>query len=280
MKTQYPERLKTIFFAGCQRVFTYGVLQSILAFSFYAASCLALKCVFSWDYGFLIIIGTLGVYNSHLLIKGYLKNGKLPIFYIVFLLILSLLAIYILFNFANRIEYFRHLFIPVIISILYLLPISKIISSRFIPGWIKPVSLAVSWTWICVGPLHYFDNQTIFFLSSIFFLILANALMFDVKDIEMDKLMNKSTYANRYGWKLTQLTAFISLIISIIMIGLFYQKFYPGVWVAPLMLGLYYIPIKNIKTESPQNHYYWFLDGALFLFPVAVYLIHLISDRL
>jgi 4-hydroxybenzoate polyprenyltransferase len=279
VKTLNSGRQNIDFFAGWNRVFTYGVLQSILAFSFYAASCLALKSAFSQEYGLLIIAGTLGVYTSHLLIKDYLEKGEIQYFHFVYLLLLSAISACILFSFESGIEYLRHLLIPVIISILYLLPFSKIINSRFIPGWIKPASLAVSWTWICVGPLKKIDDQAFFYFSSIFFLILSNALMFDVKDMEMDKLKNKSTFANRYGWKLTQQTAFLSLLISVVLFGLFYQESLFGVWVAPLVLGLYFIPLKKIKTESPQNQYYWYLDGALFLFPIAVYFIDSISNK-
>ena len=98
--------------------------------------------------------------------------------------------------------------------------------------------------------------------------------------METDKRLNKSTFANRHGWKFTQRTAFTSLFISMILIGVFYRTNYFAAFLTPVILGLYFIPLIKIKTDSPQNHYYWYLDGGLFLFPCTVYLIHLVSDKL
>lgn len=262
--------------AGLSNVFSYGVLQSFLAFSFYAASCLALQTAFVLDYGFLITIGTLGVYISHKLIKSFINERRPDALGLIFLLILSVVALLIIVNFKGRTEYLWHLGIPVMIALLYLLPFSKIIDSKFIPGWIKPVSLAITWTWICSGPHANIDNQTLIYFGAVFFLILTNALIFDVKDIVADKGSNKSTFAIRYGWEFTRNAAYITLILSILGIGLFYYELQSSALIAPLILGLYYFPLSKTKLDSPQNHYYWSLDGALFLFPIAVYVTHLV----
>ncbi len=131
MKIPDSERQKIVFFAACSRVLTYGVLQSILALFFYGASCQALQSDFASDYGFLIITGTLGMYNSHSLIKTFLEERRWPIPRLIFLLILGLFTLYQLFNFKSGMEYLSHLLIPVIISVLYLIPFSKIVNSQF-----------------------------------------------------------------------------------------------------------------------------------------------------
>lgn len=278
MKTVNSERQQTSQFAGWSEIFNYGILQSLLAFSFYVAGCLALKTAFAADYGLLIISGTLSVYSAHKWIKTYLNEGRRNIPDFIYLSFLSALSILIIAYFRSGREYLLHLAIPALIVILYLLPFSRMIRSDLIPGWIKPASLAIAWTWICTGPIIALDTLTSFYIISVFFLILSNALIFDVKDIETDKRSNTSTFAIKYGWKITQKAAFGSLIISTIAIGLFYEALGFRSLIAPLILGLYFIPLKKIKTDSPKNHYYWYLDGALFLFPIAICLMHIFTN--
>lgn len=271
------ERHHEDLFAGLSKFFTYGVLQSLLALTFYSAACLALPMELETNYCVLILSGTLIVYSAHTWIKSRSNVVKWNFSVMFYLVFLSVAAVFMSFNLLSEWKYIRHLAIPALIVILYLIPLSRTIRSELIPGWVKPVSLAIAWTWICTGPIKQIDIRTSYYLISVFFLILSNAIVFDVKDIEQDKRANISTYAIQYGWEASRKAAHISLIISIIAIILFYKTLGFKAFIAGLVPGLYIFPLQQIKTDSPKNHYYWYLDGALFLFPVAICLMYILE---
>lgn len=252
------------------QVYSYNNLISV----FWLASCVLVIC-----YGFSVWIrfengllyatsisfATICIYAIPNLI--YKSNKTLDLYLIAISGILALIFIYFAdLNYTSLV----YLFISSLVSLLYVLPNSKSkLDIRSIPT-LKILIVAGVWLLTCFFIPILNSNQNkipIYILISIFLLLLANIIPFEIRDRKYDAKKLKTipqivgvSYALRLGLILISLSAVIVLFENCsIMLKILFN------------LNCIYLSIFFISPQKYRNKklYFIFLDTSIFLLGIA-----------
>jgi len=163
-------------------------------------------------------------------------------------------------------------------SLIYMMPFK--INDRRVKGLrnnlvVKNILLSAIWALATVlfpiignsGEIN--GNEIIFMFLRRFFFIYALTLVFDIRDIEKDRLSGMKTIASRLGVPGTRLVATIALMIFCILVYIDFNLYQPEYqFLANALYGSALFAFLTIVMAGPQrnNNYYSFVvDGAMAL---------------
>ena len=228
---------------------------------------------------YLFVFGaTLLQYNLHYLFKKTAVNnsGRLrwsrnnKILHIIFIVTGAIIVVVTMFNFT-----LRHIIIISvlgIITMLYSFPFFPFIKKRIKDfGLLKILTLAFLWTiitvWFPLGEEFFFriDFQLIFFRRFIF--IFTICLLFDIRDIVIDRKKNISTFAVILGlqksYLLCNILLFSFTILSFIQFFIVNDLIQLIVMVSSAIVTFVIIGIS--KKNNSDYIYLGAIDGMMFL---------------
>ena len=159
---------------------------------------------------------------------------------------------------------------PVILAILYILPLKNGRSLRQVP-FLKIFIIATTWVWVtAILPLQItetnFQLSHISILAHRFLFIFAITIPFDIRDIYTDKQSDLKTLPSYYGVKNSKRWALGILLLS------FAFLFFPIIWESmPIQLIIGYLAIgitsavliAKSDPEKPDWYFGYFLDGSM-----------------
>ncbi len=232
---------------------------------------------------------TLAQYNLHYLVKtSAVKNSERLAWSMnhkqLHKILLASGICLILFSFFSfRLHHFIIMAILAVIAFLYTFPVIPVGKKKRIKdyGFIKIITLALLWTLVTVWfPVVNFavDEKIflfVFFKRFVFMFVLC--LLFDMRDIEIDREENINTIAVFLDKKKSYLLAYLSLILFIILSLIqFYFFGDKGVLIAMLLSGVAtFFTIELTKKLNSDYVYLAGIDGMMLLQAVLVYLIGL-----
>ena len=232
---------------------------------------------------------TLAQYNLHYLVKtSAVKNSQRlawslknkALHKVLFAIGIGL----ILFSFLSfRLHHFIILGILGAIAFLYSLPVIPIGNKKRIKdyGFIKIITLALLWTlvtvWFPVVNFSFEKNIFVFVFLKRFIFMFVLCLLFDVRDIEIDKKENIKTIpvilGKQKSYRLAYLTLAAFIILSVIQFYLFGSW---GVLMAMLISGIItFFTIQATKKTNSDFIYLAGIDGMMLLQALLVYVIGL-----
>jgi hypothetical protein len=249
------------------------------AIAIYRSQVLASQGSAPWDttYAILLFLSTLSLYQLHQLDFVYKHRfGSImnTSFRTYLLALVSMIVITILLSAFWG--YLLHMLFPALIALAYVsynlihsnLPIVPqawkntpylnhfLLKSK---GWLKPISLALAWSWICSPPGHI--NCIVLTYHACY--VFAIALYFDVKDINSDHLAGIRTPAGILGANQTA-------ILSCLFAGFFFlfADFLGHYLLRAVALASYILIITIRSLIIPQFtavYFYFGVESLLFL---------------
>ena len=232
---------------------------------------------------------TLAQYNLHYLVKtSAVKNSQRLAWSLknknLHKVLLTLGIILILFSFLSfRLHHFIILGILGAIAFLYSLPVIPIGNKKRIKdyGYIKIFTLTLLWTivtvWFPVVNSSFDRNVFVFVFFRRFVFMFVLCLLFDIRDIEIDKKENINTIAVILGKKKSYYLAYISLIVFIILSLLQFYYFDDKVVLIAMLLSavITFFTIEVTKKLNSDFIYLAGIDGMMLLQALLVYLVGL-----
>lgn len=232
---------------------------------------------------------TLAQYNLHYLVKtAAVKNSQRlawslknkTLHKILFAVGIGL----ILFSFLSfRLHHFIILAILGVIAFLYSLPVIPFGKKRRIKdyGFIKIITLALLWTlvtvWFPVVNFSFEKNIFVFVFFKRFVFMFVLCLVFDIRDIEIDRKENIKTIPVILGKKKSYCLAHITLIAFVVLSVIqFYFFGSEGVLIAMMFSAVItFFTIEATKKTNSDFIYLAGIDGMMLLQALLVYLIGL-----
>lgn len=229
------------------------------------------------NYLFFLFFGTLIIYSLHRYIglKEYkakltLRATKIrsfrPLSYA--LLIISITACIYL-SFSLDYSNFLPLSLPILLSLLYILPVlPKNKRLRDYP-FMKIFLIALVWTILCFSiPKSNYESKDIFLIVERFFFMLAITLPFDIRDINIDSRFGVKTIATELGEKKTVLLALLLLLSGFILLAIYYFQSNEAAYFLLRYLFVYTLTgflIYSSSSTKQDYHFTGYLDGTLIL---------------
>lgn len=232
---------------------------------------------------------TIVQYNLHYIVKKVaVKNSERLSWsqqnkniHLILLIAGCFLILFSLFSF--HLEHFIILFILGCISFLYSFPFLPFAKKRRIKdyGFLKIITLSLLWTLVTVWfPVsgHAYDPVLfafVFVKRLVFMFILC--LLFDMRDIEVDKSENIKTLAVVVGLKKSYLLSYILLVVFLLLC--LWQYFYlPQMqFLIPMIISAAatLVTIEITKKSNSDFVYLAGIDGMMLLQAILVYLFSL-----
>lgn len=232
---------------------------------------------------------TLVQYNFHYLVKtSAIKNSERLAWSlqnkIVHKILLGTGAVLIMFSFLSfRLHHFIILAILGSIAFLYSFPVIPFGKKKRIKdyGFLKIITLALLWTlvtvWFPVNNLFFEKDIFTFIFLKRFVFMFVLCLLFDIRDIEIDRQENIRTLAVFMGKKKSYRIVYLLLIVFIILSLL--QFFYFGdintLFAMLLSAAATLLVVEFTKKTNSDFAYLAGIDGMMLLQPVLVYLLGL-----
>ena len=232
---------------------------------------------------------TIAQYNLHYLVKKTavrnsqrlawsLKNKNLH------KILLGAGIALILFSFFSfRLHHFIIMPVLGIIAFLYTFPVIPLGKKKRIKdyGFIKIITLAILWTlvtvWFPVVNFPVEKNIFVFVFLKRFVFMFVLCLLFDMRDIEIDRKENINTIAVFLDRKRSYLLAYITLAVFIVLSVIqFYYFGDKGVLIAMLLsAAATFFTVALTKKSNSDFVYLAGIDGMMLLQALLVYLIGL-----
>lgn len=232
---------------------------------------------------------TLAQYNLHYLVKKTavkdsqrlswsLENKK------IHKILLPAGIFLILFSFLSfRLHHFIILGILAIIAFLYSFPVIPIGKKKRIKdyGFMKIITLSLLWTLVTVWfpTVNFSFDKKLFlfiFLERFAFMFIL-CLVFDIRDIEIDRKENISTIAVLSGRQKSYYLTYISLTIFIIL-SIIQFIYFGNLMILIAMIISAFITLITIEITKKTNSDFIYLagiDGMMLLQPALVFLLSL-----
>jgi 4-hydroxybenzoate polyprenyltransferase len=232
---------------------------------------------------------TLAQYNLHYLVKtSAVKNSQRLAWSLknknLHKILLAIGIILILFSFLSfRLHHFIILGILGVIAFLYSLPVIPTGNKKRIKdyGFIKIFTLSLLWTivtvWFPVVNFSFEKNIFVLVFLRRFVFMFVLCLLFDIRDIEIDRKENINTIAVILGKKRSYFLAYILLFVFIILsLFQFYYFNDKGILIAMLLSAIItFFTVEVTKKINSDFIYLAGIDGMMLLQALLVYLVGL-----
>jgi 4-hydroxybenzoate polyprenyltransferase len=239
-------------------------------------------------YTFFVFFSTISLYSFHRIIglkavkefcgKAHINLINRYRFEILLTSAISLVAAILFLVGLQRSIQFKLLF-PIIISLLYVLPViqgKKRLRDFHI---IKILLIGLTWTWVtCYIPIYAFGGQPdpdgLLMCIERFFFIVAITIPFDIRDLQIDKHTGVMTIPSVLGIWAGKWMSWVCLVISMaITCYLLATGIYPEhLWPAYLAVLIITGALISYAEEDRSDYYYsGLLDGTMILLAVLVH---------
>jgi len=272
------------------------LFEFILFTSIFAAGCAVAFCMetnillgipfnkFSF-YAF-VFGATIVQYNLHYIVKEVAAEGSARLSWsqrnkdIHFILLIAgcFLIIYSLFSF--KLQHFFILFILGCISFLYSFPFLPFGKKKRIKdyGFLKIITLSLLWTLVTVwfpATGHAYDSGLfafVFVKRLLFMFILC--LLFDMRDIEVDRSENIRTLAIAIGRNKSYILSYILLLVFVLLCFAQYLYLPQMQFLVPMIISAAatFITIEITKKTSSDFIYLAGIDGMMLLQAILIFL--------
>jgi len=232
---------------------------------------------------------TLVQYNLHYLVKTTAVENSQRLAWssknkIIHRVLLFTGVALILFSFLSfRLHHFIILAILATVAFLYSFPVLPFFKKKRIKdyGFLKIITLALLWTlvtvWFPVNNFLFEKNIFVFVFFKRFVFMFMLCLLFDIRDIEIDRQENITTLAVFLGKKKSYLLVYNFLIFFVILS--FFQFLYfadKGVLIAMLLsAAATFFTVELTKKINSDLVYLFGIDGMMLLQAILVYLLSL-----
>jgi 4-hydroxybenzoate polyprenyltransferase len=232
---------------------------------------------------------TLVQYNLHYLVKTTAVSNSLRLVWssknkMIHKVLLAAGVALILFSFLSfRLHHFIILTILGAIASLYSFPVIPFGKKRRIKdyGFLKIITLALLWTlvtvWFPVNSLLFENDIFVFVFLKRFVFMFVLCLLFDIRDIEIDRTENIRTLPVILGKRKSYLVVYCLLILFVILSLL--QVFYFGderILIAMLLsAAATFFVVELTKKTNSDFVYLAGVDGMMLLQAMLVYLLGL-----
>ncbi len=238
---------------------------------------------------FFVAGATIVQYNLHYLVKTTavkdserlrwsLKNKNL---HIVLFIIGCVFIIISLFSF--RLQHFYILLTLGAISFLYSFPALPFGKKKRIKdyGFLKIITLALFWTlvtvWFPVSDLSVNKTLYLFIFAKRFVFMFVLCLLFDVRDIDVDRSENINTLpvilGKKKSYNIARAMVLVFLILSYVQYALFPET---GVFLAMILSALATFIVLELSRKIKSDFFYLAgIDGMMLLQAILVYLLSL-----
>ena len=275
------------------------ISEFILFGSIFIAACAVALCIQTnlllhlplntFSFYCFVFGATLAQYNLHYLVKTTAVKDSRRLAWssknkLIHKVLLGAGIALILFSFLSfRLHHFIILAILGAIALLYSFPVIPFGKKKRIKdyGFLKIITLALLWTlvtvWFPVNNLLFDKNIFLFIFLKRFAFLFVLCLLFDIRDIEIDRKENIRTLAVFLDKKKSYLIIYILLIVFIILS--FLQFFYfddKSILTAMLLsAAATFIAVELTKKTNSDFVYLAGIDGMMLLQAALVYLVGL-----
>ena len=275
------------------------LLEFILFTSIFVAACAIAFCMetnillgvpfnnFSF-YAF-VFGATIVEYNLHYIVKKVAAKNSERLrwsqrnknIHLILLIAGGFLILFSLFSF--QLQHFFILFILGCVSFLYSFPFLPFGKKKRIKdyGFLKIITLALLWTLVTVWfPVsgHSYDTGLfifVFFKRLLFMFILC--LLFDMRDIEVDRSENINTLAVVLGYRKSYILSYLLLVVFVLLsiAQYFYLPQLRSLIPMLISAGATFVTIEITKKSNSDFVYLAGIDGMMLLQAILVYLFSL-----
>lgn len=227
---------------------------------------------------------TLAMYSLHRIVgmnkvKSFEATGRFAIIsqyrshIILYAVAASGVSAYYFFRLDSNLQ--TYLILPIILSILYVVPV--FLGKRRLRDFpfIKILLIASIWSWV-TSYIPSLEQNTDFRLLQLverFCFIFAITIPFDLRDMEVDKATNVKTIPLCLGAKKSITTALIFLFLSItaatisLYLGYYDRHTWSGA-ISALLIASFLV----YKSRAVKSDYYYsgILDGTMILYPTLI----------
>ncbi len=235
-------------------------------------------------YGF-IFFATIGGYNTYWLLSKYGFNRNLSVLQLIreetgHVIILGIAWIGIILFYAQHIIHFKVILPAVLLIILYSLPLLPVKLFKIIrkPGFLKTTLLAFTWSYVTViiplgKSLIDINNTEYFLLSRRFLFMLMLCIIFDSRDIQMDKIRGLHSLATDVTAK--TLKWIIFCIFALLFATNFLSNQFGLTFTQSLSLQISTIALLLVYFLSTKKRgylfYYFLVDGMMLFSSLLTY---------
>ena len=270
-------------------------LHFILSHSIFISCCAAGLCCQTYilldkpiDLSIVLLISfaTLGAYNFYWLTSKLSYQGKTQLALVLAtsksnIAMLFVSAAAVIFYIIQHPDIIPLILVAVVLTFLYSVPRLPFGSSSMVRklGFVKPLLLAATWTYVTLLiPLYAsssaLNTTAIALVCTRFCFMLLLCLIFDFRDIEIDKIHSVSTLATDIGRPRLKIIMLI-LFIVYFLCGMF-LRFYisdPAQVISFVITGLLtWIVFQLSLTKRGYVFYYFIVDGLMLFSSLLTYL--------
>lgn len=262
-----------------QVIFTHAVFISLCAAGLAWQTNILLQAPVEPFLIALVFLSTFCSYNVYRLISIFPFSkphdyrsfciNQAPVF--IFLSIAAVWIIYIITLFPAAMI---HVFSGTLLAIIYSLPLwpgpLKKIAVR--AGFVKTILLAFTWTYISISipllqsPFTFSMDQWFLFATRFFFMLIL-CIMFDARDIEVDKMKSFSSLATGMRGNMLHMVSMFVFVLFLSAAYLFCRDIFgAGQFFAFLATGIATCMLYLLSLKKRGYFFYYFLVDGLMLF--------------
>ncbi len=233
---------------------------------------------------------TIVQYNLHYIVKKVAVKHSARLawsqrnknIHLLLLIAGCLLIIYSLFGF--HLQHFIILCILGCISFLYSFPFIPFAQKKRIKdyGFLKIITLSLLWTlvtvWFPVSGHQYDGNLFVFIFLKRFVFMFILCLLFDMRDIEVDRSENITTFAVALGRKRSYVLSYLVLLLFVLLSVAQYIYLPQVQFLIPMLISsaVTLITVEVTKKSNSDYVYLAGIDGMMLLQAILIYLFGLI----
>jgi len=268
-----------------------SIFVAVCAIAFCLETSIMLNVPFNNFSFYAFVFGaTIVQYNLHYIVKKVAVKDSARLawsqrnknIHLVLLIAGCILIVYSLFGF--HLAHFIVLFILGCISFLYSFPFIPFAQKKRIKdyGFLKIITLSLLWTlvtvWFPVSGHKYDAGLFVFiFMKRLVFMFIL-CLLFDMRDIEVDRSENIRTLAVALGRKRSYILSYIVLLVFVLLAVAQYIYLPQIQFLIPMLISAV-ATLATIEMTKKINSDYVYLagiDGMMLLQPILIYLFTLI----
>ena len=270
--------------------FNHSFFIAVCAFALSCETYFLLALKVNKSVCLVVFFATLFSYNSYLLLGNYFAKAKshsIPSAISILLnsmwdgLLIVLSGMAVLYLLQSLSYLIPGLLLAGLLTIIYFLPLIPWFNKRSIRkyGLTKPLLLAGTWAFVTVylpvaGNASVSGVKIILLLLTRFLFVFLLSIIFDMRDIAVDKIAGMKTIATEVSQSVINYVVIFSISTYLILLWVMY-----GYWIsasqaiALLVVGLIALILYSYSSK-PKGYYFYYVgvDGLMLLSAFAVYL--------
>lgn len=179
-------------------------------------------------------------------------------------------------------NYLLYILIAILLTLLYSLPLWPFGFVKFAKkaGFLKTILLAATWAYVTVLlpalPVFEIDSMPVWALfSARFCFMLLLCILFDMRDMQMDKMRALHSLATDVSKKQLAVILYAAFGLYIIA-GIFVRNYFSDTnqQIAFVLTGVLVWVVYQLSLQKPRGYYFYYflVDGLMLISPIATYI--------